>query len=171
MTGSELRWFRVYKGSQRLENHRCQVSLRPYPLRNLPQKSSSLFSLWSSVNSQGNVEFFTWELSPVLDQAIGNDNIFNTSSSPKYLFHSLRVIKIFRKGLNYVAMPALDWPEICFFKFFIFFCRVGHVCSLASFRHCQKQHLFKANVRLIEEKCTFSFSTQGSFLPLFLRVI
>lgn len=66
------------------------------------------------------MEFFTWELSPVLHQAIDSDNIFNTSSSPKYLFHSLRVIKIFRKGLNYVAMPALDWPEICFFKSFFF---------------------------------------------------
>lgn len=39
------------------------------------------------------MEFFTWELALVLHQAIDNDNIFYTSSSPKYLFHSLRVIK------------------------------------------------------------------------------
>lgn len=34
-SSSRLRWFWVYKGSQRLENHRCQKSSRPYPLKNL----------------------------------------------------------------------------------------------------------------------------------------
>lgn len=80
------------QGVTKVRESQMSRELKALPLEHFAEEYSSYlfpFSSWSSVSQQGNVEFFTWEIPPMLRQTIDNDNLFYGSSSPRCLLHSL----------------------------------------------------------------------------------
>lgn len=68
------------------------------------------------------MEFFTWEISPMLViWNHDNDNVFYINSLSQVSSpYSYGIIRMFRKGLNDATIPALDCPAIWYFKSFFF---------------------------------------------------
>lgn len=80
-------------------------------------------------------------------------NSLSQVSSP----YSYNVIRMFGKGLNDVAMTALDWPAIWYFKS-LFFANFT-ICAylIHSAMASSNPSISEADVRFAEEKCTFFF--------------
>lgn len=122
VTCSRLLWFWVYKGSQRLENHRCQQNSRPsQPLEKVAREISLLLYVWPVMpHKLAGPRGVTWEIPPLL-YICWEWLSFRQVPSAKSLFHSLVGHQDPQKSPGLHGCSSIRLANKVFFCFLVFF--------------------------------------------------